>query len=149
MPAERRPGPPLALSAALGAAVVAAAVVGAVAWTLSRPAPAPAGDAPAPPASSAAAPSEREQMLAEEAAHYAQLRTERDAARSLAAADEGQQSFPRGQLYADREVIAIRALLRLGRTEEGERRGQRFLTRLPNTPQAELVRRMLAPTSGR
>ena len=141
MPAERRPArAPAHAPLALGALALAA-LLGGVAWSLSRPAP-PTGDAaPAPPASSA--PTAREQLLAAEAAHYAQLRTERDAARSLAAADEGQQSFGQGQLYSDREVIAIRALQRLGRADDAERRGQRYLGRFPATPQAALIRRML------
>ena len=151
MPAERRPpasGSPSTGLLVLGAigALTTVAILAAVLWTRSPPEP-PADDPAAPPAS--ADPSPRERMLAAEAAQYAQLRAERDPARSLALADEGQQSFGQGQLYSDREVIAIRALQRLGRTEDAERRAQRYLTRFPSTPQAELLRRMLAPTSHR
>ena len=146
MPAERRASPGLSV------ALVAAGFLGAgvLAWKLLARAPDDMPDLGHAPGSASAvtttAPtSSSDPQLDDETAHYRQLRTTRDPARSLALADEGQERFVQGKLYPDREVIAIRALLRLQRRDEAEQRAERFFRRYPNTTQADLVRRMLAP----
>ena len=110
------------------------ALLGAVVWAV-LPAPPPPTPAPEPPptASAAATP---------ETDHLATLRSQTDPARALQMADEGHQQFAGGGHYADREVVAIRSMLRLGQQEEARGRAQRFLRRFPQHPQAALIRRM-------
>jgi hypothetical protein len=95
---------------------------------------------PAPPP--VAAPEPAPQASPEESGNLATIRAETDPARALQLANDGHYQFPQGGLYPDREVIAIRSLLRLQRQDEAKGRAQRFLQRFPAHPQAPLVRRM-------
>lgn len=73
---------------------------------------------------------ETERLLVE-AAQSALARGE--AASALEHAAEHERSFPSGRLAAQREALAIRALLRLGRVEEAHQRAQRFDVRYPGS----------------
>ncbi len=97
---------------------------------------------PPPPVAPVAAPDPTPQASPEESGNLATIRAETDPARALQLANDGHYQFPQGGLYPDREVIAIRSLLRLQRQDEAKGRAQRFLQRFPAHPQAPLVRRM-------
>jgi hypothetical protein len=56
-----------------------------------------------------------------------------DPALSLALTREHQQRFAGGVLTQEREVIAIDALRRLGRSAEADRRAERFERRYPGS----------------
>jgi hypothetical protein len=56
-----------------------------------------------------------------------------DPARALSLARQHQVEFPRGALSQEREVIAIEALRRLGRTDEAARRTERFERLFPQS----------------
>ncbi len=94
--------------------------------------PASSAPAPSPPARTsapAARPAESEAELLERA---------RDAlsanpARALALTEQHRAHFPAGVLAQEREVIAIQALKRLGRTDEAARRTADFSRRYPNS----------------
>jgi hypothetical protein len=58
---------------------------------------------------------------------------------SLAIAEEHAQRFPNGQLLAERELIAVDALLRLGRREEAIKRAA---PRLADAPESLYVKRL-------
>jgi outer membrane protein assembly factor BamD (BamD/ComL family) len=138
---------PPALTRPLPALLVAFTLVGSLGaafWWLRSPAPAPPTLASAArPARSIEAPdtSDRDQLLRAEADHYQQLKHQTDPARALEMADEGHERYVRGNLYPDREVIAIRSLVRLGQQEQSRSRARRFLSRYPQSPHAETVRR--------
>lgn len=68
-----------------------------------------------------------------------------DPQRALSLTRQHQLDFPRGALSQEREVIAIEALRRLGRTEEAARRTERF-ERL--YPQSAHQRKLDAPQRG-
>jgi hypothetical protein len=57
-----------------------------------------------------------------------------DAAAALAAVDLHQRRFPNGLLAQEREAIAVRALLALGRRDEAAKRATRFHARFPDSP---------------
>lgn len=101
-------------------------------------APSPAPIVVAPPKASTDA-------LAEENALLDPVRgkLEADPAGVLAATDAHKKKFPGGQLAADREYLAIRALKKLGRGSEVKARGEQFLTRFPNSPYASYVRKLI------
>jgi len=52
---------------------------------------------------------------------------------ALAAADRHGKEFPRGQLAEEREVLAITALIALGRLQEAEMRRARFMKTFPSS----------------
>jgi hypothetical protein len=56
-----------------------------------------------------------------------------DPARALALATEHEQRFPRGALGQEREVIAVGALVALGRAPEARARAARFVERFPGS----------------
>jgi hypothetical protein len=56
-----------------------------------------------------------------------------DAARALQNATEHAARFPRGVLVQEREVLAIQALRRLGRSAEAERRAEAFGKAFPGS----------------
>jgi len=85
---------------------------------------------------------DRDALLRAEAEHFQALKAQVDPARALAMADEGHQRFARGNLFPDREVIAIRSLLRLDRREQAQGRARRFVARFAQHPQAETVRKI-------
>lgn len=64
-------------------------------------------------------------------------------AEALAIADEHAVRFPRGQLGAEREFIAIDALLRLGRKVEAARRAEPRLRQAPDSLYARRLRQLL------
>lgn len=97
--------------------------------------PAPSAAAPQPPVSGSAARPQR-RLLAEEVKHYGDLRERLDAAPAdvLAEAERGARAFPGGALAQEREVLAIEALVRLGRREEARGRAAGFAARYPKSP---------------
>jgi hypothetical protein len=52
---------------------------------------------------------------------------------ALAAADRHARDFPRGQLAEEREVLAITALVSLGKNAEARARRARFVRDFPNS----------------
>lgn len=56
-----------------------------------------------------------------------------DPARALSRANEAAQRYPRGVLVQEREVLAIQALRRLGRTAEADRRAEAFAKAFPGS----------------
>jgi hypothetical protein len=56
-----------------------------------------------------------------------------DPGSALRRASEHKARFPDGSLVAERELIAVEALLRLGRRTEAERRGEALQERFPGT----------------
>lgn len=101
----------------------------------------PARDAP--PAG-AAPPAEDADALLREAELLEQARAgvARDPAGSLRSLDDHRDGFPDGQLTAEREILAIDALVRLGRADEARARARSFLARFPSSPYAERARRI-------
>jgi len=63
-----------------------------------------------------------------------------DPARALTLAQEGARKFPQGFFSQEREAIAIRSLVNLGRTSEARARAERFLAAYPRGPAAESIR---------
>ena len=63
--------------------------------------------------------------------------------RALAIVERHATQYPDGALAAEREVLAIEVLGRLGRHDASRVRATRFLQRHQNSPYAELVRRTL------
>jgi hypothetical protein len=63
-----------------------------------------------------------------------------DPARALVLAQEGARKFPQGFFSQEREAIAIRSLVNMGRTSEARARAERFLTAYPRGPAAESIR---------
>ncbi len=61
-------------------------------------------------------------------------------ARALVLAQEGARKFPQGFFSQEREAIAIRSLVNLGRTSEARVRAERFLAAYPRGPAAESIR---------
>ncbi len=80
--------------------------------------------------------------LTQETADIARLRTVAlsDPARALALAQDAARRFPQGFFSQEREAIAIRALVKLGRVNEARARAERFLTAYPRGPAAESIR---------
>jgi len=64
-----------------------------------------------------------------------------DPARALSLTQQHAQQFPRGLLVQEREVIAISALRRLGRSSEAEARAARFDARYPHSAHQQTVDR--------
>jgi hypothetical protein len=62
-----------------------------------------------------------------------------DPARALALANQHAQRAPRGALAQEREVIAIEALVKLGRRGEARQRAARFEAAYPNSAQNRRV----------
>ena len=66
-----------------------------------------------------------------------------DAAQALRLAEEHRRLHPTGQLSAERELIAVEALLRLGRRDEAVRRAAPRLARSPGSLYAKRLRQLL------
>jgi hypothetical protein len=100
---------------------------------------------PAPPPAPAASAASDSDALLREATRLEQARARltQSPEASLAALDEHRTEFPEGQLTAEREFIAIDALMRLGRTGEARARARAFLTKYASSPYAERVRRLV------
>lgn len=62
--------------------------------------------------------------------------TAKDFARAVAGVDDYSRAFPRGQLAADADAIAIEALDARGDHDEAAKRAARFLLRYPKDPHA-------------
>ncbi len=63
--------------------------------------------------------------------------------RALTLTEQAEKDFPDGQLVEERRAIAIEALASLGRTEEAERRADRFLAKYGRGAHAAAVRRAI------
>jgi hypothetical protein len=74
------------------------------------------------------------------------LATAADAALTLT--DEHRAHFPRGTFVEERELIAVEALARLGRTEEALTRGKAFLARHARSAHSERMRVILQSLTG-
>ena len=59
-----------------------------------------------------------------------------DPVRALAIAGEHARAYPSGELVQEREVIAVEALSRLGRSDEALRRARALVQQFPRTPYA-------------
>lgn len=96
-------------------------------------------------ASSPAGGSESSRASAKEAIEEHQLlraaraALERDPARALALTQEHKRRFPAGMLAQEREVIAIEALSRLGRSDDARSRADRFGKEYPDSPHGDRV----------
>jgi hypothetical protein len=64
---------------------------------------------------------------------------------ALSLCDEHQASYPGGGLTQERELIAIAALLRLGRTSSAESRAARFRASYPRSPYLARLDRLVPP----
>ncbi len=109
-----------------------------------RPAPPPLESAlPAPVESSA-------ERLAREAKLLERARTLLGSSpgQALAILTEHQRAFPHGALGPERELLAVDALVRLGRRDEAERRGRSLTARAAGSLYEERVERILSPDSG-
>jgi hypothetical protein len=65
-------------------------------------------------------------------------------AQALALAQQHQHLHPSGQLYAEREFIAVAALLRLGRRQEAWQRAEPRLKQAPDSLYSKRLRKLLA-----
>jgi hypothetical protein len=92
------------------------------------------------PGSSSRSPSVGEEMAMLDRAQQA-LRPR--PAEALALAEEHAQRFAGGKLAEEREVIAVGALLRLGRRGEAEQRAQRFRASFPRSAYAPRMQQLL------
>ena len=83
----------------------------------------------------AEAPSAAEDALAGEAKllNQAHAVMATDARQALAIAGEHTKRYPRGQLAAERELIVVQALVKLGRTREAEARGRALRKSAPSS----------------
>ena len=66
-----------------------------------------------------------------------------DPAAALAVCDAHRKAYPRGKLSAERELLAIDALRRLGRGDEAKRRGEAFIAGNPQSLYVERVRKLI------
>jgi hypothetical protein len=66
-----------------------------------------------------------------------------DPARALAIADEHLRRFPEGVLGQEREVIAVSALVRAGRTAEARARAARFIEKHPESAHRRRIEALL------
>jgi hypothetical protein len=103
---------------------------------------------PAPPPHVAVAPRESlatVDLLAKEASMLEQARSElgHDPASALATLEAHAREFPGGALAPERELLAIDALGRLGRTREARLRGEALLERSRGSLYEERVRALL------
>lgn len=105
------------------------------------PAP-PPPEKPAPSAKpTASASADPKATVKAEMAHHAELRAALgDPARALQLANEGHAKFPRGVFGQEREIIAIQALQKLGRTDEAKRRSDAFVAAHPESMYAKSLR---------
>lgn len=96
--------------------------------------------ASAPPSASQGGDSlEREVAMLQEA----NRKLAADPAGALTVLDAHKAKFPNGMLSAEREVLAVDALKRLGRTAEAKRRGDAFLAGSPSSLYADRVRKLI------
>ncbi len=67
---------------------------------------------------------------------------------SLRDVNRHSSDFPDGQLVAEREVIAVHALLRLGRRDEARARGEAFIVHAPGSSAARRIASLLDEPPG-
>ncbi|WP_438035967.1 hypothetical protein [Sorangium sp. So ce204] len=146
MPAEA----PAAEAPVAEAPIAEAPVAEAPAAEAPRPTPsalhreAPRSPRPAAPAPEATAAADRDDLVRESNlvdASRASLAQDPEAA--LAALERHQAEFPKGRLAEEREFIAIRALVRLGRADEARARAAAFFALYPSSSFAEPLRRIV------
>lgn len=108
----------------------------------SAPAPIIERNEPAPVESSA-------ERLAREAKLLERARAllESSPGQALAVLTDHERTFPDGSLGPEREVLAVDALVRLGRLGEAERRGRALTARFPGSLYEERLKRILSPDS--
>jgi hypothetical protein len=70
-----------------------------------------------------------------------------DGAATLAAVAEHQRRYPAGVLVQEREAMAVRALVLLGRTDEAQARASRFRSRFPNSVLLPAIESAVGTTS--
>jgi hypothetical protein len=88
-----------------------------------------------------------------DAEEYRLLRAARRAlaetpARALALAEDHARRFPSGMLGQEREVIAVEALVELGRAGQASERARSFFTAYPNSPYRGRIERALGRAAG-
>jgi outer membrane protein assembly factor BamD (BamD/ComL family) len=71
------------------------------------------------------------------------LKTRPDEA--LALCNEHAKSYPNGMLAQEREVIAIEALVKMGRTAEAKSRADRFRARFPGSSHMRRIDTIVGP----
>ena len=74
----------------------------------------------------------------------AQRELRQDPRQALALAQRHKQRYPRGQFLQEREMIAIEALLQLGRRAQARRRGRIFSRRFPSSSHVTRLAHLLA-----
>ena len=101
-----------------------------------KPAPDPVDPAPVTPAAPAA-----DTLAAElRALRTAQHELAADAGAALRTTESMAAEFPAGTLAQEREVVAVEALFRLGRTDEARARVEAFAARWPDSPHLRRLR---------
>jgi hypothetical protein len=75
----------------------------------------------------------------------ARLALNGEPARALALTEQHRRDYPSGGFTQEREVIAITALARLGRTSEARSRADRFRSAYPTSPYIERIDRAVPP----
>ncbi|AUX30903.1 MULTISPECIES: hypothetical protein [Sorangium] len=106
---------------------------------------APRNTRPAAPAPDAIAAADNDDLVRESnLVDQSRAALAQDPAAALAALARHEADFPRGRLAEEREFIAIRALMRLGRADEARARAAAFMARYPSSSFAEPVRRIVS-----
>ncbi|MBX3225215.1 MAG: hypothetical protein KF795_32160, partial [Labilithrix sp.] len=103
--------------------------------------PASSGGAQAPTAGREDTGPEAEVRLLERAQDALRSRP----AEALALADDHARRFPQGMLAQEREVIAIEALVKTGRTSDARARAARFKARFPGSSHTRRIDALVAP----
>ena len=111
--------------------------------SIARGQPRSLGHAAPPLDSTAPAPDADELLREAELLEKARADISRDPASSLRSLDQHREGFGDGQLTAERELLAIDALARQGRSAEARARAAAFLARFPSSPYADRVRRIV------
>jgi hypothetical protein len=110
-----------------------------------RSLPVPAAVSPRSPDSVAPAPAPIDELTREaQLIESARRSLATDPTTTLLRVNDHRQAFPNGQLADEREVLAVDALRRLGRTAEARARGEALLRRDPSGLYGERVRSILA-----
>ncbi|WP_437319819.1 hypothetical protein [Sorangium sp. So ce385] len=106
---------------------------------------APRNTRPAAPAPDAIAAEDNDDLVRESnLVDKSRAALAQDPAAALAALAQHEADFPKGRLAEEREFIAIRALMRLGRADEARARAAVFMARYPSSSFAEPVRRIVS-----
>lgn len=102
--------------------------------------------APAIPSSNKPVPRREQDSLTAESALVGRARTrlETDPAGALASLEEHARTFPNGELAPERDFLTVKALRRVGRTDDARTKARAFLKRYPSSPYAGSVRNVLS-----